>query len=136
MKGKIANLRDAYEKMLNELGTGSQGVLTGAVDVTRLLIDNLDKLGKILLQLIISYGIYKVAMFANASSTAGWTFATTRQFYALLATEKAQKLLNAAMSANPAVIIASAVYRDWETDRKSTRLNSSHRSLSRMPSSA
>ena len=29
-----------------------------------------------------------------------------------------------------------ARYRDWETDRKSTRLNSSHRSLSRMPSSA
>ena len=29
-----------------------------------------------------------------------------------------------------------SVYRDWETDRKSTRLNSSHRSLSRMPSSA
>ena len=29
-----------------------------------------------------------------------------------------------------------AEYRDWETDRKSTRLNSSHRSLSRMPSSA
>ena len=27
-------------------------------------------------------------------------------------------------------------YRDWETDRKSTRLNSSHRSLPRMPSSA
>ena len=30
----------------------------------------------------------------------------------------------------------AASYRDWETDRKSTRLNSSHRSLSRMPSSA
>ena len=30
----------------------------------------------------------------------------------------------------------SVSYRDWETDRKSTRLNSSHRSLSRMPSSA
>ena len=28
------------------------------------------------------------------------------------------------------------IQRDWETDRKSTRLNSSHRSLSRMPSSA
>ena len=33
-------------------------------------------------------------------------------------------------------IIENANYRDWETDRKSTRLNSSHRSLSRMPSSA
>ena len=27
-------------------------------------------------------------------------------------------------------------YRDWETDRKSTRLNSSHSGESRMPSSA
>ena len=33
-------------------------------------------------------------------------------------------------------VIANPKYRDWETDRKSTRLNSSHRSLSRMPSSA
>ena len=32
--------------------------------------------------------------------------------------------------------VAFDPYRDWETDRKSTRLNSSHRSLSRMPSSA
>ena len=30
----------------------------------------------------------------------------------------------------------SPVYRDWETDRKSTRLNSSHSRASRMPSSA
>ena len=32
--------------------------------------------------------------------------------------------------------MGNTTYRDWETDRKSTRLNSSHRSLSRMPSSA
>ena len=31
---------------------------------------------------------------------------------------------------------AEALYRDWETDRKSTRLNSSHEIPSRMPSSA
>ena len=30
----------------------------------------------------------------------------------------------------------NAAYRDWETDRKSTRLNSSHITRSRMPSSA
>ena len=30
----------------------------------------------------------------------------------------------------------SSCYRDWETDRKSTRLNSSHSAKSRMPSSA
>ena len=32
--------------------------------------------------------------------------------------------------------IKNKLYRDWETDRKSTRLNSSHSAKSRMPSSA
>ena len=32
--------------------------------------------------------------------------------------------------------ISGAPYRDWVTDRKSTRLNSSHSRASRMPSSA
>ena len=32
--------------------------------------------------------------------------------------------------------VICAGYRDWETDRKSTRLNSSHSGESRMPSSA
>ena len=42
------------------------------------------------------------------------------------------------LAATVAGVVAhmSPLYRDWETDRKSTRLNSSHRSLSRMPSSA
>ena len=39
--------------------------------------------------------------------------------------------------AKQAVIKAGqTAYRDWETDRKSTRLNSSHEIPSRMPSSA
>ena len=36
----------------------------------------------------------------------------------------------------PASFISASCYRDWETDRKSTRLNSSHSRASRMPSSA
>ena len=41
------------------------------------------------------------------------------------------------MVLNPDVNVRSrGHYRDWETDRKSTRLNSSHLKLSRMPSSA
>ena len=34
------------------------------------------------------------------------------------------------------ILFADTRYRDWETDRKSTRLNSSHSGESRMPSSA
>ena len=34
------------------------------------------------------------------------------------------------------IVTGKQVCRDWETDRKSTRLNSSHSAKSRMPSSA
>ena len=34
------------------------------------------------------------------------------------------------------IVTGKHLYRDWETDRKSTRLNSSHSAKSRMPSSA
>ena len=48
--------------------------------------------------------------------------------------ELLQRLIDDGMNIEDIVI--QMLYRDWETDRKSTRLNSSHRSLSRMPSSA
>ena len=53
-----------------------------------------------------------------------------------------QKRINTWTITFDEVVAASIVtgkhisYRDWETDRKSTRLNSSHLKLSRMPSSA
>ena len=44
--------------------------------------------------------------------------------------------LNAQTEKTRGVDTEEAKYRDWETDRKSTRLNSSHSAKSRMPSSA
>ena len=49
---------------------------------------------------------------------------------------KTRKTIDGICSECPVRKRCYALYRDWETDRKSTRLNSSHRSLSRMPSSA
>ena len=43
---------------------------------------------------------------------------------------------SSARSAYVAADLSALSYRDWETDRKSTRLNSSHITRSRMPSSA
>ena len=44
--------------------------------------------------------------------------------------------LNQVMNIKPNLDRKIIGYRDWETDRKSTRLNSSHSAKSRMPSSA
>ena len=49
--------------------------------------------------------------------------------------EKLKKLSRKELSEEQKQFILKA-YRDWETDRKSTRLNSSHSGESRMPSSA
>ena len=49
-------------------------------------------------------------------------------------TARGKKLAEAIKNKQP--IHISTAYRDWETDRKSTRLNSSHSAKSRMPSSA
>ena len=40
------------------------------------------------------------------------------------------------LTSGTVVLEKEGSYRDWETDRKSTRLNSSHSAKSRMPSSA
>ena len=47
-----------------------------------------------------------------------------------------KRLHEAAEKASDGNVDTRGPYRDWETDRKSTRLNSSHSGESRMPSSA
>ena len=56
--------------------------------------------------------------------------------YFQLVNDVSEECISKSFNCNHTVRHIQVQYRDWETDRKSTRLNSSHRSLSRMPSSA
>ena len=62
LKGKISNLKDAYEVMLNEIGKGQSENLKGAVDWARRLMTNYEDTGKALVELIATYGIYKTTL--------------------------------------------------------------------------
>ena len=53
-----------------------------------------------------------------------------------ISNEDKEKLKEKAAAAGYKSVSKYIHYRDWETDRKSTRLNSSHSGESRMPSSA
>ena len=65
-----------------------------------------------------------------------WGKSKLHQKKSFVATLAADMLFSGNAKRNEEEIIKKLDYRDWETDRKSTRLNSSHLKLSRMPSSA
>ena len=68
-----------------------------------------------------------------------FTIEELEQIQALITINKGlhEKVTNMISDANSCQeVLYKFYYRDWETDRKSTRLNSSHSAKSRMPSSA
>lgn len=107
--GKIEKLRDAWELMLNDIGKNQQGLITGSIEVVAELIQNYEKVGRVLAALIATYGAYRAAMIATASVANGYTISQLAQYNALLAVEKAQKLLNKTMLANPYVLVTTLV---------------------------
>lgn len=62
LKGKIANLADAYDIMLNDIGEANDGILKGGVEGIAALFSNWEKVWSILKTIIIGYGAYKAAV--------------------------------------------------------------------------
>lgn len=73
LRGKISNLKDAYEVMLNEIGSGQSEKLKGAVDWARRLMQNYEETGRTLVGLVGAYGVYKTAMIAIDIATKTFT---------------------------------------------------------------
>ena len=116
IEGSISNLEGAFEEMLNDLGTKSQDVIVGGIQATQKLVENYEKVGKVVAELVATCGVYKAALITlnavkvvSTNITAGYTAAELAQYYALLMVEKAQKALNATMLKNPYVLAAAGV---------------------------
>lgn len=114
--GQISNIQDSIDSMFNEIGRNSEGLISGALNVVSSLVENYERVGRTLLSLVGTYGVYKVAVIAataieNARKAGlfALTLAEHGHRIALLATEKAQKLLNATMMKNPYVLVATAI---------------------------
>lgn len=102
LAGKISNLKDAYEVMFAEIGEKGEGILKNSVDLLRRLMQNYKEVGREIVALIGTYGLYRAALTAA-------TYHSTlfrRAQVALIATSKK---LFAAMAANPYTAIAAAV---------------------------
>lgn len=114
--GQISNLRDNFDQMLNEIGKASEGIVSEAIKGVSFLVENYETIGKLIAGLIVSYGTYRAALIATAAvqqvvaaRTAGMTVAEMAHYTWLVLVEKAQKLLNLTMLANPYALAAAAL---------------------------
>ena len=102
LRGKISNLKDAYEVMLNEIGEGQSERLKGAVDWARKLMQNYEDTGRILLELVATYGIYRTALIATEVATKTFELANHKLVASLVSAAKY-------LATNPYVLLAAGV---------------------------
>lgn len=127
LAGKLSNLTDAYDFMLNEIGKERQGILTGSISVVQKLFENWRAVSSALTVVISTIGAYKAMQaLANIGTLNGTRLiikqtlaevararATQGTAAATLAAARAQGVLNRALAfvaANPyAAVAAGAV---------------------------
>lgn len=114
--GQISNIGDSFSMMLNEIGKANEGIINDALSSVSYLIENYEKVGKILIELVGTYGAYRTALMAITAlhnlQAAGITALTAKEaihYSWLVLTQKAQSLLNKTLLANPYVAVAAAV---------------------------
>lgn len=102
LAGKISNLKDAYEVMFAEIGGKSEGILKNSIDLLRRLMQNYEEVGREIVALIGTYGLYRVALTAA-------TYHTTLLARAQITLAAASRKMTAAIASNPYALIAAAV---------------------------
>lgn len=107
--GQISNIEDAISMMFNELGQQSEGIIGTTLSGVSHVIEHYERFGRILLGLVGTYGVYRTAVMTVAAAKSWATAAEMLHYNWLLLVEKAQKMLNATMLANPYVLVATAI---------------------------
>lgn len=87
--------------LLSGLLTKSVSIIRAVADGIGWVRDNLDWLGPILIGVSTAWATYNGYMFISTTILKGWTIAQWAQVTAMIAAEKAQRLLNAAFVASP-----------------------------------
>lgn len=130
--GQISNIEDAIDTAFNEMGQKSEGLINTSLDSVSYLVENYEKVGKVILSVAGVYGTYKAAVLAVIAVEKVMALARLAHIKQItlcqLATDiltKKMALLNSTMLMNPWVLaatgiaacIAVMVNMETETDR-------------------
>lgn len=105
--GKVSNLKDAYQIMLNDIGSANNEFLKGAVDIPMSLMENWRQVGDAIAALIITYGTFKAVSTTFKVIDMAKDFGSLSK--AIRSTTIAQKALNSTLLTNPWVLLATAI---------------------------
>lgn len=130
ISGQISNIGDSFSMMLNDIGKANEGVINDALEGVSYLLENYEKIGKTIVELVAAYGAYKAVLISitafqkaylvvmqqaalEQSLAAASGVALTASQSALAASTKlvnvSMKALNATLLANPYALAAAAV---------------------------
>ena len=110
MKVQINNLTLAWNNMLNEIGTQHQSLLTAPLRGLKLLFENWKSISKVIKDVMILYGMFKVSnIYVAIATTASFTKGVKQLGAAVKAATMDWKMLSAAVYANPLGAIAGVL---------------------------
>lgn len=128
--GQISNIEDSISHMFNNIGKANEGIINSALGVVSDLVENYEQVGKVLLELVGTYGAYKAALITitalqkahsvvlaqavveqQLAAAAGITLSNAQAMVAARTKllQVATESLNKTMMFNPYILAASAV---------------------------
>ena len=103
LSGQINILKGRWENMLATIGESNSGFIKGTVERLNDLVLNYEKLGKLIGEIAITWGVYRAAVIATTLVTDGLTAATN------IGLLKALKNVGKWIMSNPWAVLAAAV---------------------------
>lgn len=109
IEGQLSMLSDAVDAAFNEVGTKSEGIITGAISGVTKLVENYEAVAKAIGLLIANYGVYKTAVITVTAVEQAHGVAAAAAAAKTSILKVAQDALNKSMLANPYVAAAVAL---------------------------
>lgn len=109
LTGQIANLGDAIDMMMNDIGKSTQGIASGAIGAAAKLVENYEKVGDVIYALITAYGMYRGANLAAVASEKVAIAWRHRHALATVTLKRAQDALNKSILTNPYALAGAAI---------------------------
>lgn len=114
--GQISNIGDSFSMMLNDIGKANEGIINDALSSVSYLIENYEKVGKILIELVGTYGAYRTALITISAienlryqATLAHMAGLTKMQAVITVLKTKTDALNVAMAKNPYVAVAAAI---------------------------